>query len=114
MEVEYRARREFTNRIGTVAGAMIAGLLDSVTGLVANAGLPEDRFAVHKALSVEYHRLVTPGRLTGRGEVLDRTERTIRSRGELLDEDGNRLASAEATLRILSRAEVEIADRAGA
>jgi hypothetical protein len=46
--------------------------------------------------------LALPGRLTGRGEVVDRTERTIRSRGELLDDDGNRLASAEATLRILS------------
>jgi uncharacterized protein (TIGR00369 family) len=114
MEVEYQARPEFTNRIGTVAGAMIAGLLDSVTGLVANAGLPEGQFAVHKTLSVEYQRLVAPGRLTGRGEVVDRTERTIRSRGELLDDDGNRLASAEATLRILRRADAEEGHRAGA
>jgi len=49
IEVEYFAHQGFTNRIGTVAGAMIAGLLDSVTGLIANSGLSENQVAVHPA-----------------------------------------------------------------
>jgi uncharacterized protein (TIGR00369 family) len=103
IDVEYLAHREFTNRIGTVAGAMIAGLLDSVTGLIANAGLPENLVAVPKSLRVEYHRPAAPGRLTGRGRVVDQSGRDIRSRGELFDDAGNRLATAAATLRVVPR-----------
>ena len=103
IEVEYSAGEQFTNRIGTVAGAVIAGLLDSVTGLVANVGLDEELVAVHKSLAVDYHHPVAPGRLTGRGHVVDRTERDIHSEGELLDATGHRLATGRATLRIIRK-----------
>ena len=102
IEVEYQAHEGFTNRIGTVAGAMIAGLLDSVTGLIANAGLAESEVAVHTSLSVQYHRPATPGTLTGRGRRVERSARDIRSRGELFDVDGYKVASATATLRIIA------------
>ena len=72
-----------------------------MTGLVANQELPDDVVAVHSSLSVEYHRPAKPGRLLGRGEVIDRTGRDIRSRGELFDDEGTRVASALATLRII-------------
>jgi uncharacterized protein (TIGR00369 family) len=101
IEVEYLAHEQFTNRIGTVAGAMIAGLLDSVTGLAANLDLPEDLFAVHRSLSVEYHRPAAPGRLIGRGRVVSAIERDIRSDGELLDDQGVRIATATAALRVI-------------
>ena len=102
LEVEYAVHEGFTNPIGTIAGAMIAGLLDSVTGLVANAHLPDDRVAVHRTLSVEYLRRGIPGRWTGRGEVLEETGREIRSRGTLFDEDGQRVATGVATLRSIA------------
>ncbi len=101
IEIEYETKPEFTNRIGTVAGGMIAGLLDSVTGLVANGGLPRGEFAVHTSLSVRYHSPASPGRVSGRGEVVSVSGRDIESRGELFDEQGTRLASAEATLRVI-------------
>ena len=103
IEIEYRARPEFTNRIGTLAGGMVASFLDSVTGLVANFGLPEDRVAVHKRITVDYLRPGPVGLVRGRGRVVDDDGREIRSHGELLDEAGNRLATAEATLRVISR-----------
>jgi uncharacterized protein (TIGR00369 family) len=102
IDVEYLAHQEFTNRIGTVAGAMIAGLLDSVTGLAANAGLTGEFVAVHKSLMVEYHRPATPGRLTGRGRVVDQSGKDIQSSGELFDDAGKLLATAAATLRVIS------------
>ena len=103
IEVEYLAHEGFTNRIGTVAGAAIAGLLDSVTGLIANADLPPNTVAVHTTLSVEYHRPATPGKVTGRGRVLDQNERDVRSYGELFDGLGKKVASATATLRIIPK-----------
>jgi uncharacterized protein (TIGR00369 family) len=101
IEMEFCADTRFTNLIGTVAGAMTAGLLDAVTGVVANADLPDDLVAVHKTMSVEYIRPIVPGRITGRGRIVARTERNIRSHGELFDDSDNQVASAEALLRIL-------------
>ena len=81
---------------------MTAGLLDAVTGVVANADLPDDLVAVHKTMLVEYFLPIVPGRITGRGRIVERTERDIRSRGDLFDDSGNQVASAEALLRILA------------
>lgn len=103
VEVAYQASEQFTNRIGTVAGAMIAGMLDSVTGLVANLEVPEGFVAVHKTLSVNYLRPIAPGRVRGRGRVVHRSQREVRTVGELIDDDANPLASAEAVLRIIAR-----------
>ncbi len=101
IEVAYLADARFANRIGTVAGAMIAGLLDAVTGLVANLDLADGRVAVHTQLAVAYHLPATPGRLTGRGHVVAREDRDIRSCGELFDGEGKPVATATATLRVI-------------
>ncbi len=101
IEIEYLADERFTNRIGSVAGAMLAGLLDSVTGLVANVDLQDGLVAVHRSLAVEYHVRAKPGRFIGRGRVVDQDDRDIRSRGELFDPTGERVATAEAALRII-------------
>ena len=101
VEVAYDAHDGFTNRIGTVAGAMIAGLLDSVTGIAGNLDLPDGHAAVHRSLAVEYLRPVAPGRLVGRGRIDARDAREVRSRGELYDADGTLVASGTAVLRIV-------------
>ena len=103
IEIEYQATERFANRLGKVAGAMIAGMLDSVTGLVANMDLDEGVVAVHVNLNVAYHRPVEIGRVQGFGHVVFQDDREIRSAGELRDEAGTRLASADAVLRILRR-----------
>jgi uncharacterized protein (TIGR00369 family) len=100
IEVTYEAREEFTNRRGTISGGMLAAMLDSVTGLAALVALPEELAAVHTALRVEYLRAARPGRITGRGQVVEQRDRLIRSQGELTDDDGTTIARAEATLRV--------------
>ena len=101
IEVAYDAHAGFANRIGTIAGAMIAGLLDSATGLAANLDLPVEMAAVHQQLNVEYLRPAAPGRIVGTATVEARSERERRVRGELHDADGNHIASALATLRVV-------------
>lgn len=101
IEIEFVARHEFTNRIGTIAGGMVAGLLDSVTGLAANLGLEDGIFAVHATMTVEYHAPMSPGRIVGRGRVVERVDRDITSHGELYDASGQHLASADAKLRVI-------------
>lgn len=103
VEVEYEARQEFTNRIGTVSGGMLSAMLDSVTGLAALVALPEELTAVHTTLRVEYLRPARPGRLLGRAAVVELADRNLRSRGELLDGGGTTIARAEATHRVLPK-----------
>ncbi len=101
IETSYDLGLEATNRIGTIAGGMICAMLDSVTGLVALSILPTNQVIVHTSLQVEYLRPARPGRIRALGEVCERTDRDIHSRGELFAPDGTRLATAAATLRII-------------
>ena len=103
IEVEYEAKQEFTNRIGTISGGMLSAMLDSVTVRAALVALPEELTAAHTTLKVEYLRPVRPGRLTGRARVAEYVDRDIRSDGELLDVEGTIVARAEATLRVLRK-----------
>ncbi len=103
LEVTYTARADFLNRIGTVAGGMLAAMLDSATGLVAIVGLPEERVAVHTHLEVRYRRPAQPGRLAARARVVEQTEREVHSQAELLDAEGQTVATAEARLRIVPK-----------
>jgi uncharacterized protein (TIGR00369 family) len=103
IEVAYEARADFTNRIGTVAGGMLASMLDSLTGLAALAVLPPEEMAVHTALKIEYRRPASPGRLVGHAKVVARSGRDLESSGELRDSEGRVVARGEATLRVIPR-----------
>ena len=103
VEVRYQPREEATNRYGTIAGGVLAAMLDSLTGLAALAVLPEGTAAVHRALAVDYLRPAASGSLRGIGRVCERDERTIACEGELFDADGQLVARARAELRIVVR-----------
>jgi len=103
IEVAYEAREEFTNRVGTISGGMLAAMLDSLTGLAALVVLPAGQAAVHTTLQVDYLKPAHPGRLVGRGRVVEHEAPDIRAQGELLDAEGDVVARARATLRILVR-----------
>ena len=101
VEVHYRAGADATNRIGTLAGGVLAAMLDSLTGLAALAVLPEGSFAMHRALAIDYLRPATPGLIRGVGRALEQDERAIACEGELFD-DGERLvARGRAELRVV-------------
>jgi len=102
VEVRYQPRDEATNRFGTLAGGVIAAMLDSLTGLAALAALPEGSAAVHRALSVEYLSPAAPGLIRGIGRANAPDGRAITCEGELFGPDGTLVARARAELRVVS------------
>lgn len=103
IEVQYEARHEFTNRIGTISGGVLSAMLDSVTGLAALVALSEDLTAAHTSLKVDYLRPASAGKLLGRARVVEHVDRDIRSEGELLDGEGKTVARGQATLRVIRK-----------
>jgi uncharacterized protein (TIGR00369 family) len=106
IEVRYQPREEAANRYGTLAGGVLAAMLDSLTGLAALAVLPEQAVAVHRSLSVEYLRPTTPGPIRGIARMLERDERMITCEGELFDASGTLVARGHAELQIILKTRV--------
>ena len=100
IEVHYRPPADARNRLGVIAGGALAGMLDSLTALVALCILPDGEIAVHRSLSVEYLRPATADSFRGFGRALGRDGDTVRTIGELRDADDRVLARASAELRV--------------
>lgn len=100
IEVAFQASHQFTNPVGVVQGGFLAAMLDDTMGPALVATLPEDRFAPTLDLHVQYLRPARPGRLVGRGRVVQRGREVCFLAGELLDSDGRLVATATATARI--------------
>jgi len=100
VEVHYQAPAEATNRIGTLAGGVLAAMLDSLTGLAALSALPDGVFAVHTALAIDYLRPAAAGVIRGFGRVLELAPPTVRCEGELRDAEDRVVARGRASLRI--------------
>ena len=103
VRLSFVARPEFANRHGTVSGGFLAAMLDSVTAAPILASLPEDLTIVTTELHVYYMKPAQLGQLLGTGQVSSRNEREAESDGELSDSDGNVVARATATFRLVSR-----------
>ena len=102
VEVRYQPRAEAANRYGTLAGGVIAAMLDSLTGLCALAALPKGSSAVHRALAVDYLRRGSRGPMRGVGRVCAQDARTVACEGELYDAEGQLVARARAELRVVT------------
>ncbi len=103
VRVAFTARPEFLNRHGTVQGGFLAAMLDSTTALAALAALPETSTVLTTELRVTYERPAAAGPLLGIGRVVAREGRDARSEGALEDADGQVVARAVASLRIVPR-----------
>lgn len=101
--LRFLAQPEFVNRHGTVQGGFLSAMLDSATMTPLLAQLPEDRVAVTAKLEVEFLRPAPLGPFTARAWLMTKDDRVATTRGELSDPNGNVVAAATATLRILPR-----------
>ena len=101
VRLAYLARPEFANRHGTVSGGFLAAMLDSVTAAPILAFLPENLTIVTTDLRVSYVRPAPLGRLLGSGRVTGRDDREVHAEGVLEDSEGNTVARAAATFRIV-------------
>jgi uncharacterized protein (TIGR00369 family) len=109
IRVEFEAKPEFLNPIGTVQGGMLTAMLDDTMGPAAAAHLGGDAFCQTLELKTSFLRPARAGTLYGEGRVVHRGRDVVFVEGRLEDGEGRLIATATATTRIIS-----LADRGGA
>jgi uncharacterized protein (TIGR00369 family) len=101
IRVAFEAAPEFLNPMGNVQGGFLAAMLDDTLGPALVATLEGDQFAPTLELKVNYLRPARPGRLVGNGRVVHRGGTIAFLEGDLRDPEGNLVATATATARIV-------------
>ncbi|MGW0659257.1 PaaI family thioesterase [Streptodolium elevatio] len=100
IEVAFQATERFLNPAGVVQGGFLAAMLDDTMGPALVATLPHGQFAPTLDLHVQFLRPARPGRLLGRGRIVQRGREVCFLAGELLSPEGKIVAVATATARI--------------
>lgn len=100
IEVAYRADERFLNPVGVIQGGFLTAMLDEAMGPALVASLDPGLFSLTTDLHVQFLRPARPGRLTGRGRVTSRSRSVGFLAGELLNESGQVVAAATATVQI--------------
>ena len=101
VRVGFDARPEFCNPVGAIQGGFLAAMLDDTMGPALVATLEPDQFAPTLELKVSFLRPARPGRLVGTARVVHRGGTIAFLAGELSDPDGQIVATASATARIV-------------
>ena len=102
VEIAFHPGEAFLNPHGTVQGGFVAAMLDDTMGpaLVSKT----DGACVPSSIDmhVSFIRAVRPGRVIGKGRVVSQGKSIVFLEGELFDEDGNLLARATSSARIVT------------
>ena len=101
VRMEFTASEQFLNPAGVVQGGFITAMLDDTMGPAAVAQLGPGYFAPTLELKVSFLRPAGPGRLVGDGRVVHVGRSIAFLEGTLADEDGNVVATATATARVV-------------
>jgi uncharacterized protein (TIGR00369 family) len=101
VRVRYAARQAFCNPQGTIQGGFVAAMLDDAMGPALYTLLDETQFAPTLEMKVSYLRPALPGALIAEGQVAHRTRGIAFLEGTLEDENGNVVATATATARVV-------------
>jgi uncharacterized protein (TIGR00369 family) len=105
VETSYTAPSKFCGPEGIVHGGIQAALLDEVLGVAAHTCLDaEDPELVTAEFRLSYRRPAPVGRpLVARGRLLRSDDRDVYLEGEIVDEEGRILTTAEARWRRIER-----------
>jgi uncharacterized protein (TIGR00369 family) len=101
IRVQFEGKEEFLNPLGHVQGGFLCAMLDDTLGPALVATLPKDHFAPTIELKVNFIKPAKPGLLIGTGRVVSRGGTIAFLSGELSTEQGELLATATATARIV-------------
>jgi molybdopterin converting factor subunit 1 len=101
VRMEFTASEQFLNPAGVVQGGFITAMLDDTMGPAAVAQLGAGYFAPTLELKVSFLRPVGPGRLVADGRVVHMGKSIAFLEGSLADEEGNLVATATATARVV-------------
>jgi uncharacterized protein (TIGR00369 family) len=101
VRVRYTARPEFGNPQGAIQGGFLAAMLDDAMGPALYTTLGADDFAPTIEMKVSFLRPARPGPLIAEGRVVHQTRSLAFLEGTLATEDGELVAMATATARII-------------
>jgi uncharacterized protein (TIGR00369 family) len=101
IELAFTATEAFTNPTGNVLGAFQAAMLYDTVGPALLATLEPDQFQSTLQFNVSFLRPVRPGRLVGRGRVVHRDGDLVFLEASLFDGQGQVIATATATARVI-------------
>ncbi len=93
---------EHLNPNGSVHGAVLFALVDTVMGHATVATLPSDAQCSTVDLHIRFHRPVAAGTVTATARILHRGRRLLTLTGEIRDGDGRLVASATAGFFVFS------------
>jgi uncharacterized protein (TIGR00369 family) len=102
IRVQFEAKPEFLNPMGVVQGGFVAAMLDDTLGPALVCTLPPGQFAPTIELKVNFIRPAPLGVLVGEGRIVSRGGTIAFLSGELRTEQGDLVATATATARIVS------------
>jgi uncharacterized protein (TIGR00369 family) len=103
ISVQFEAKPEFLNPLGVVQGGFVAAMLDDTLGPALVCTLPPGQFAPTVELKVNFIRPAPLGTLIGEGRVVARGGTIAFLAGELRTQQGELVATATATARIVSQ-----------
>ena len=104
VRVRYTARPEFANPQGAVQGGFLAAMLDDAMGPALFTTLGAEDFAPTIEMKVSFLRPARPGPLIAEGRVVHQTRSLAFLEGTLATEEGDLVATATATARIIPSA----------
>jgi len=102
IRVQFEAKPEFRNPLGVIQGGFLAAMLDDTLGPALVGTLGNDQFAPTIELKVDFIRPAQVGLLIGEGRIVSRGNSIAFLAGELLTEQGELIATATATARIVT------------
>lgn len=101
LRVQFEATPQFLNPAGSIQGGFLAAMLDDTMGPALVATLGPDQFAPTLELKVSFLRPAKVGTLVGEGRVVSKGSSIAFLSGELRDAEGELIATATATARIV-------------
>lgn len=102
IELAFEGTEDFTNPTGNVLGAFQAAMLYDTVGPALLATLEPDQFQSTLEIGVHFLRPLRPGRVVGKGRVVQRDGDLAYLEAELVDSDGVTIATATATARVIA------------
>ncbi|MEX2247311.1 MAG: PaaI family thioesterase [Dehalococcoidia bacterium] len=107
-EIEFDAREDFYNPAGNIQGGILAAMLDDTMGPAAVALIDDpDVFLSTIEMKVSFIKPARAGKLTGHGRVVHRGRSIVFMEGRLVDAEGELIATATASARIVPMRPVE-------
>ena len=102
IRAQFEAKREFLSAIGNVQGGILTAMLDDVMGSALVCTLPPGHMLPMAELKTSFMRPAKLGPIFATGRVVFKGETIGYVEGTLRDEAGKLIATASATIRIVS------------